>query len=157
MDLYPWVVFVHAATVLLFFIAHGTSMAVAFKLKGEAEPARVRALLELSRYSLGVPTIVVVLIGLVSGIAAGFMGSWWGQLWIWISLVLFVGIGLAMTPLVAFGSTRSGSPRASRPRRRRRMRRYRWRIPRSCVASSMPGIPSRSRSSGSPAFSRSST
>jgi uncharacterized membrane protein len=102
MDLYPWVVFVHAATVLLFFIAHGTSMAVAFKLKGEAEPARVRALLELSRYSLGVPTIVVVLIGLVSGIAAGFMGSWWGQLWIWISLVLFVGIGLAMTPLVAF-------------------------------------------------------
>lgn len=102
MELYPWVVFVHAATVLLFFIAHGTSMAVAFMIKRESEPARVRALLDLSRFSLGVPTVIVVLIGLVSGIAAGFMGGWWGQLWIWISLVIFVGIGLAMTPLVAF-------------------------------------------------------
>jgi uncharacterized membrane protein len=101
MELYPWVVFVHAAAVMLFFIAHGTSMAVALRLKREEDPARVRALLELSRFSLGVPTGIVVLIGLAAGIAAGFMGGWWGQLWIWISLVLFVGIGLAMTPLVA--------------------------------------------------------
>ncbi len=101
MELYPWVVFVHAATVLLFFIAHGTSMAVAFMLKRESEPTRIRALLDLSRFSLGVPTIVVVVVGLVSGIAAGFMGGWWGELWIWISLVLFVAIAIAMTPLVA--------------------------------------------------------
>lgn len=102
MELYPWVVFVHAAGVLLFFIAHGASMAVAFRLKREDDPARVRALLDLSRYTLGTPTVVVVLIGLAAGIAAGFMGDWWGQLWIWLSLGLFVAIGLAMTPLVAF-------------------------------------------------------
>jgi hypothetical protein len=101
MELYPWIVFVHAATVLMFFIAHGTSMAVAFMLKRETEPARVRALLDLSRFSLGVPTLVVVLIGLATGIVAGFMRDWWGELWIWISLVLFVGVGLAMTPLVS--------------------------------------------------------
>ncbi|MCV0402106.1 MAG: DUF2269 family protein [Chloroflexi bacterium] len=102
MDLYPWVVFIHAATVLLFFIAHGASMAVAFRLKHEQDPARVRALLDLSRFSLGVPTIVVVLIGLATGIAAGFMGGWWGSGWIWVSLVLFLGVGIAMTPLVTF-------------------------------------------------------
>ena len=102
MNLYPWIVFLHAATVLLFFILHGTSMAVAFRLKRETDPARVRALLDLSRSTLGTPTVVIVLIGLVTGIAAGFMGDWWGQLWIWISLVLFLGVGLAMTPLVTF-------------------------------------------------------
>lgn len=102
MELYPWIVFIHVAAVLLFFIAHGASMAVAFRLKREEDPARVRALLDLSRYALGTPTVVVVLIGLGAGIAAGFMGGWWGELWIWISLVLFLAIGLAMTPLVAF-------------------------------------------------------
>lgn len=102
MELYPWVVFVHAASVLLFFIAHGTSMAVAFRLKSETDPARVRALLDLSRAALGVPTIVVVVVGFLTGIAAGFMGGWWDRLWIWVSLVLFVAVALAMTPLAAF-------------------------------------------------------
>ena len=102
MDAYPLVVFIHAACVLLFFIAHGTSMAVAFALKRETDPARVAALLELSRRSLGPPVQVVVLVGLVAGVVAGFMGQWWGQLWIWISIGLFVVISGAMTPLVAF-------------------------------------------------------
>ena len=38
MDWYPWIVFIHAATVLLFFIAHGASMAVAFTHPERAEP-----------------------------------------------------------------------------------------------------------------------
>lgn len=99
MDLYASIVFVHVATILLFFIAHGTSMAVAFKLQDETEPARVRALLELSRFSLGPPAMVFLGIGLLSGIAVGFMGNWWGSAWIWISLVLFVSVGGLMTPL----------------------------------------------------------
>lgn len=100
-DLYGSVVFVHAATILLFFIAHGTSMAVAFQLKGETDPARVRALLELSRFSLGAPAIAFVTIGFFSGVAAGFLGGWWGSLWIWISLVLFIAVAGLMTPLAA--------------------------------------------------------
>ena len=48
MDLYPWIVFLHVVGVLLFFIAHWTSMAVVFRLKRERDPARVRALLELT-------------------------------------------------------------------------------------------------------------
>lgn len=102
MDLYALVVFVHAATVLIFFMLHGTSMAVAFKLRQEHEPARVRALLDVSRYALGTPTVVLVIVGLLSGILAGFMGNWWGTLWIWISLVLFLGVGFGMTPLMTY-------------------------------------------------------
>ena len=109
MDLYPAVVFVHAATILLFFIAHGTSMAVAFKLKRETDPSRVRALLELSRFAMGIPAITFVLIGLVSGIAAGFLGDWWGTAWIWISIALFVVVGGLMTPLATTRLNRIGA------------------------------------------------
>ena len=45
MNWYPWIVFIHVLGVLVFFIAHGTSMVVGFRLKGERDPARVRALL----------------------------------------------------------------------------------------------------------------
>ncbi|MGZ8481589.1 MAG: DUF2269 family protein [Candidatus Limnocylindria bacterium] len=102
MDLYGVVVFVHATTILLFFIAHGTSMAVAFALKRETDPARVRALLDLSRFSLGVPVMVLVVLGLLTGILAGFMGGHWGSAWLWISIVLFVLVGGLMTPLATF-------------------------------------------------------
>ena len=102
MDLYGAVVFVHATTILLFFIAHGTSMAVAFALKRETDPARVRALLDLSRFSLGVPVMVLIVLGLLSGILAGFMGGHWGTGWLWISIVLFVLVGGLMTPLATF-------------------------------------------------------
>ena len=102
MDLYGAVVFVHATTILLFFVAHGTSMAVAFALKRESDPARVRALLDLSRFSLGMPIVVLVVIGLLTGIVAGFMGGHWGTGWLWISIVLFVLVGGLMTPMATF-------------------------------------------------------
>lgn len=102
MDLYGAVVFVHATAILLFFVAHGVSMVVAFALKREAEPSRVLALLDLSRLSLGVPTLVVLILGLLTGIVAGFMGDYWGRIWIWASLVLLVLVGGAMTPLATF-------------------------------------------------------
>ncbi len=100
MDLYPWIVFLHAAAVLAFFIMHGVSMAVAFQLKAERDPDRVRALLDLSQGAL-IPSFVAIVIGLLAGIAAGFMGDWWGQLWIWISLGLLLLVGFAMTPMAA--------------------------------------------------------
>lgn len=102
MDLYGAVVFVHATTILLFFIAHGTSMSVAFALKRETDPARIRALLDLSRFSLGVPVVVLIVTGLLTGILAGFMGGHWGTGWLWISLVLFILVGGLMTPLATF-------------------------------------------------------
>ena len=101
MNLYPWIVFLHVTAVLLFFIAHGTSMAVAFRLKRERDPARVRALLDLSSWTLGVWPSVAIIIGLLAGIAAGIIGGWFGQAWIWISLVILVIVGGAMTPIVA--------------------------------------------------------
>ena len=101
MDWYPWIVFLHATGVLLFFIAHGTSMAVGFRLKRERDPARVRALLDLSSWTLGVWPSIAFVVGTVAGIAAGIMGGWFGQAWIWIAIVLLTIVAGAMTPLVA--------------------------------------------------------
>lgn len=101
MSLYPAVVFIHAATILLFFVAHGASMAVGFRLKRERDPAGARALLDLSSWAMGWPTAITATIGVLAGIAAGIMGGWFGELWIWISLVLFVAVGGTMTPMAA--------------------------------------------------------
>jgi hypothetical protein len=101
MNWYPWVVFVHVLGVLLFFIAHGTSMAVGYRLRGERDPARVSALLDLSSWSLGVAPSVAFLVGVIAGIAAGIIGGHFGRLWIWTSLVLLVVVAAYMTPGVA--------------------------------------------------------
>ena len=96
--MYQWVVFAHVLGVFGFLLAHGTAAAVSFKLRGEREIARIRAMLELSR-SVAMVGTVSLLVLLAAGIALGFMGNWWGQGWIWISLGLFILIGVTMTPL----------------------------------------------------------
>ena len=101
MNWYPWIVFIHVSTVLLFFMAHGASMAVAFAVRGEQNPERLRALLDLSRTAIGPAVSALAVIGLLAGVITGFMGNWWGQLWIWISLVLLLVVAFAMTPLMA--------------------------------------------------------
>lgn len=101
MELYRAIVFIHAAAIFVFFMLHGVSMAVAFRLQREREPERVRALLDLSAWAMGYPAGVIVSIGLLAGIAAGVMGGWWTTAWFWVSLVLFVVVAVTMTPLAA--------------------------------------------------------
>ena len=51
MDLYPWIVFIHAAAILLFFIAHGTSMAVGRPLKDVKSPSLKRGWRPLDEFA----------------------------------------------------------------------------------------------------------
>jgi hypothetical protein len=117
MDLYPWIVFIHAAALLLFFIAHGASMAVAFRLTRERDPARVRALLDISAWSVTLWPSIAFVIGLAAGIAAGIMGGHFGRLWIWLSLVLLIVVSGVMTPMVAmrFNAIRAAAGMAVTP------------------------------------------
>jgi small-conductance mechanosensitive channel len=87
--MYQWVVFFHILGALMFFMAHGASMAMAFQLWREHEPARIRAMLDLSRAT--VPgAYIALLVLLVAGIIAGIMGNWFTKGWIWTALVLLV-------------------------------------------------------------------
>jgi hypothetical protein len=98
MFLYNWIVYVHVASALGFVMAHGVSASVAFALRRERTPERVRALLELSANSYGVMYLSLLLLS-VSGLLAGFVGQWWGQGWIWASLGVLIAIGAAMSVL----------------------------------------------------------
>lgn len=99
-DLYGWLVFLHVAAALVAFLAHGVSAGAALKLTSVRDRAAVQALLEMSNQALLV-FAGALLVLVAAGIALGFMGGYWGQAWIWISIVLFVLVFLAMTPMAA--------------------------------------------------------
>jgi MFS family permease len=99
-DLYGWIVFVHVAALLIAFLAHGVSAGMALKLGSVRDRATVKALLDMSQQSMLV-FAAALLVLVVAGIVLGFMGEFWGRLWLWVSIVLFALVFLAMTPMAA--------------------------------------------------------
>jgi hypothetical protein len=92
--MYQWVVYLHILGALVFFMAHGASAVMAFRLRHERDRARICAILDLS--SAARPAMYVsLLVLLLAGITAGIMGGWFLRGWIWASIVLmavlFVG------------------------------------------------------------------
>ena len=100
--MYTWLVFFHILTAFLFVLSHGASAAVALVLRKQRDPERVRALLELSRSSLIVMYVSLLLV-LATGIWAGFRpgssGSWWSEWWIWTALGVLVTMWAVMAIL----------------------------------------------------------
>ncbi len=95
MDFYPWVVFIHVAAAFLFVMGHGASMWTSDQIRRERDPARIRALLELSSRSLGLVYFALVTL-LIAGIAAGIMGGYFGQGWIWAAIIVLFAIIVLM-------------------------------------------------------------
>jgi len=99
MDLYPWIVYVHVTGVLVFVLGHGISVGVAFRVRGERNPQRIQALLQLSAWALGIFYVGILLLlgaGIWAGFTPGISGSWWDQRWIWVALGTFVLTMFAM-------------------------------------------------------------
>ena len=105
--MYVWLVLLHVIGVFGFLMAHGVSAGVSFALRSERDLERVRALLMLSAKSYPVMYGSLLLL-LVVGVVLGFMGSWWGRAWIWISLILLIAIVVLMA---RFGSSVYGDAR----------------------------------------------
>ncbi len=95
--MYSWIVYLHVLATFAFLLAHGVSSVVALRLRNQRDPALARAWLELNA-SGGVMAALYgsLLTLLVSGIISGFLGDWWGSGWIWLSLLLLIGIIVAM-------------------------------------------------------------
>jgi hypothetical protein len=92
---YQWVVFAHVLAVFGFLIAHGASAAIIFRLRTVRDLAQVRLLLDLSRRANGVANACLMVL-IVAGVAAGFMGGWWGRYWIWAALGTLILLNVAM-------------------------------------------------------------
>ncbi len=93
--MYRWLVLLHVLSVFGFLMAHGISAGVAFALRRERNLERIRALLNLSGNTMGVLHGSIFLL-LLSGVAGGFIGHWWRQGWIWLSLGLLLAIYIYM-------------------------------------------------------------
>ncbi len=94
--MYAGIVFLHIAGVFGFLLAHGASANVTWQLRRMSNAPvnveareRLCALLELSNNSAGMLYISLALI-LLTGIAGGFVGNWWGHGWIWTALGVLV-------------------------------------------------------------------
>ena len=94
--MYRWLVLLHVLAAFAFGMTHGASANVAFHLPRETSHERLAVLLDLSTAYLGA-TYAALLVLLLSGLALGFLGAWWGRGWIWLAL------GLLMAEFGAMG------------------------------------------------------
>lgn len=101
-DFYPWLLVFHVLSVLGFLAIHGVSMGVWWRVRRERDRAKLMAWLELSG-SFMTWTLVTGLLLIVSGVVVGVAAGWWfnGQWWLWVSIVLLAAIVLSMNPLNA--------------------------------------------------------
>jgi hypothetical protein len=92
---YRWWLLTHLFGVVTFVAAHGASMWVAFRVRGERDRTKIETLLQLSGSSIAA-MYAGLLVLLIGGIAAGFAGNWWGGGWIWTSIALLAMISVVM-------------------------------------------------------------
>lgn len=93
---YLWLKILHVASVFAFLLSHGAAGGAALLLRGQRDFAVRKLLLELSwkAQSISQPALFLILL---SGIALGFYGSWWGHGWIWTALAVFLAVVAGMT------------------------------------------------------------
>jgi len=90
-----WLIFIHVFAAVTFFLAHGASVAMAFKIRGETEFARIRAMLDLSLSTVTFMGIAFLVMGL-AGIILPFLIHIWDKVWIWVSIVLMLFVFVYM-------------------------------------------------------------
>jgi uncharacterized membrane protein len=95
---YNWWKFIHLIGVVAFMAAHGTSMAATVMVRRMRDPQRISGVLQLSATTV-LAFYVSTLVLLVGGIGAGLQGRWFEQGRIWLSIGLFVAVGILMFPM----------------------------------------------------------
>jgi hypothetical protein len=91
-----WLVFIHVLAAIAFFLFHGVSAAMAFKVRNETDFASIRALLDLSWTTLPFMGVALGVMGL-TGIILPFLVHIWDRAYIWLSIVLIAGVFIYMS------------------------------------------------------------
>ena len=85
----PILFWLHVGSAFAFVLAHGVSVFVSLRLRGERDPVRVGALLDLSLFAVRVASGTLLLV-ILTGIVAAFIGNFWGRGWVWAALGVLV-------------------------------------------------------------------
>lgn len=84
-----WLVFIHVLSALTFFLAHGASVAMVFKLRSETDFVRIRAMLDLSISTFKVGQFSFLGMA-ITGLTMPFLIHIWDKVWIWLSIILML-------------------------------------------------------------------
>lgn len=90
-----WLIFLHILAALTFFLAHGASAAMAFKIRREKDFARIGAMLDLSWSTMVLMGVSFLIMGL-TGIILPFLIRIWNRGYIWASIVLMLFVFIYM-------------------------------------------------------------
>jgi hypothetical protein len=99
------IVFAHVLFAFLYFLSHGASVAVAYRVRRETSAERVRALLDLSWSTVAVGNYMF-LATILCGVVLGFLGHWWSAGWIWLAIGTLLLILVMMKRMVVPGIRR---------------------------------------------------
>ena len=89
------ILFAHVLFAFLYMLAHGSSVAVAFRVRRETSAERVRTLLDLSRSSVRAANYMLLSL-ILCGVALGFLRHAWRGGWIWLSIAILVLVLMMM-------------------------------------------------------------
>lgn len=93
-----WLIFLHILAALTFFLAHGTSAAMAFKVRKETDLTRIRAMLDLSESTIEI--MFLSFLGLLlTGVVLSFFAQVWNKGWVWLSLLLMIFVFMWMVSM----------------------------------------------------------
>jgi len=94
--MYTWVVFLHVTAIFIFLIQHAADIFVTFKLRQQQEPEGIFAtysfMLDNNTRNLRITYLFII----ITGIAAGFISTWWRQGWMWTALGVMFLIWIVM-------------------------------------------------------------
>jgi small-conductance mechanosensitive channel len=90
-----WLIFLHVLAALTFFLAHGTSAAMALKVRKETDFVRIRAMLDLSESTIELMFVSFLAMGL-TGVALPFFIHIWNKGWVWVSIFLMIFVFIWM-------------------------------------------------------------
>ncbi len=90
-----WLIFIHVFAAIAFFLFHGVSAFMAFRVRKETDFARIRALLDLSSTTIPLMAVSFGLLGL-TGITLPFLVHIWNMGYIWVSIALILAVFIYM-------------------------------------------------------------
>ncbi|HEU0244041.1 MAG TPA: DUF2269 family protein [Candidatus Limnocylindrales bacterium] len=93
--MYPWLVTLHLLGLVVFLLAHGVSISVAFRVRGERRRDAVVTLLDLSGRATQVVYVGLALLG-VGGLGAAWSAGLLTAPWVVLSYVIVVVTLFAM-------------------------------------------------------------
>ena len=94
-----WLIFLHVLAALTFYMAHGASATMAFKVRKETDFARIRAMLDLSNSTMIMMFLSFAVMAL-TGLIMPFMIHIWNRGYIWVSIVLMLFVAIYMAVFI---------------------------------------------------------